>query len=459
MANQSTEELYIKRFPKSRALFEKACGILPRGVTHDAWFMLPFPIYISRAQGSHKWDVDGYEYIDYFGGHGALMLGHGHPSLIEAVNRQIQIGTHFGACHALQLEWAEMIKELVPSAELVEFTNSGTEANMLAMRLARAFTGRDKIVRFRGHFAGFADHVMVGFAPPWDVPMSSGLLSFDIENTLVIPANDKVALEKVLSEGDVAMLMVEAAGAFSGVTGIASDFYQTMRDLTKKYDTLLHFDEIVTGFRFSPGGVQATKGIKPDLTSLGKILTGGMPGAGAIVGRANVMEMLLFKDDSWNRFKRVSHTGTFNGNPLCAAAGIATLKIVSSGEPQKRASELAQMLRQRLQTAIIDRGVTGCVYGDSSTYHIYLGHCDLRENCDRSVCLFEEKERPLPLGRLLAMNATLNGVHLTNRGYDGFVSAVHTESDIEMTIQAFGKSIDALIEEGLLGVDDSGVDL
>lgn len=450
MAKQSTEELYIQRFPKSRALFEQACGIFPRGVTHDGWFMLPFPIYINRAQGSHKWDVDGYEYIDYFGGHGALMLGHAHPSLVEAVNRQIQMGTHFGACHELQVEWAELIKELVPSAERVEFTNSGTEANMLAMRLARAFTGRNKIVRFRGHFAGSADHVMVGFAPPWDVPTSSGLLSFDIENTVVLPINDEDALEKALSKRDVAMLMVEAAGAFSGVTGISSSFYQTMRDLTLAYDTLLHFDEVVTGFRFSPGGVQAEKRIKPDLTSLGKILTGGIPGAGAIVGRTDVMEMLLFKDDNWNRYKRVSHTGTYNGNPLCASAGIATLKILSSGDPQKRASDMAQKLRKQLQDAIADRGISGCVYGDSSTFHIYLSDCELRDECDRAVCLNEDKERSLPLGRLLAINTTLNGVHFTSRGYDGFVSAVHTESDIDRTIDAFSASFDTLIEEGQL---------
>jgi glutamate-1-semialdehyde 2,1-aminomutase len=276
------------------------------------------------------------------------------------------------------------------------------------------------------------------------------LLSFDIENTVILPINDKDALEKALSNRDVAMLMVEAAGAFSGVTGISSSFYQTMRDLTKKYDTLLHFDEVVTGFRFSPGGVQAKKRIKPDLTSLGKILTGGIPGAGAIVGRTDVMEMLLFKDDNWNRYKRVSHTGTFNGNPLCAAAGIATLKILRSGDPQKRASELAQLLRERLQATIADRGIAGCVYGDSSAYHIYLGDCEWRDECDRSVCLNEDKERPLPLGRLLAINATLHGVHLTNRGYDGFVSAVHTETDIDKTIHAFDKSLATLIGEGLL---------
>jgi glutamate-1-semialdehyde 2,1-aminomutase len=246
------------------------------------------------------------------------------------------------------------------------------------------------------------------------------------------------------------MLIVEAAGAFSGVSGISPSFYKTMRDLTTRYGSLLHFDEIVTGFRYSPGGVQAEKGIKPDLTSLGKILTGGMPGAGAIVGRADVMDMMAFKDDNWNRYKRVSHTGTFNGNPLCAASGIATLRLLANGEPQRRAHDTAKNLRERMQGAINERGIAGCVYGDFSVFHIYLGDCALRDECDRGVCLNQDKERSLPVGRLLSINAILNGVHLPNRGYDGFVSAVHTETDIDTTVQAFSVSLDALIEEGVI---------
>ncbi|MBW1699238.1 MAG: aminotransferase class III-fold pyridoxal phosphate-dependent enzyme [Deltaproteobacteria bacterium] len=451
MAKLSSEELYHERFPKSRALYERAGGILPRGVTHDAWYMKPFPIYITKASGSRKWDADGYEYVDYIGGHGALLMGHGHSTLLEAVGRQIQTGTHFGACHELQLQWAELIHKLVPGAERVEFTNSGTEANMLAIRLARAFTGRQKIVRFRYHFAGFADHVMVGIAPPWNVPTSSGLLPSDVENTLVIPVNDEAILEQVLSRRDVALLMVEAAGAFSGVIGISPSFYNTMREVTAQYGTLLHFDEIVTGFRYSPGGVQAEKNIKPDLTSLGKILTGGVPGAGAIVGRADIMDMLSFKDDNWNRYKRVAHTGTFNGNPLCAAAGIATLNFISNGGPQRQATHIADLLRERMQQAITERCIEGCVYGDFSVFHVYLGRCEMREQCDRRICLNEDKERPVSLGRLLAINATLNGVHLPNRGYDGIVSAAHTETDVEKTTRAFSACLDTLMEEGVIG--------
>lgn len=450
MGNQSSEELYITKFPKSRALYQKAKSIFPRGVTADAWFMLPFPVYIARAQGSHEWDVDGYEYIDYFGGHGALMLGHAHSSLIEAVNKQIQIGTHYGACHELQMEWAELIKGLIPCAERVEFTNSGTEANMLAIRLARAFTRRNKIIRFRGQFAGFSDHVMVGVIPPWDTPSSSGLLPADVESTLVIPVNNEEALEQALSNRDVAMLMVEAAGAWSGVTGIAPSFYKVMRDLTTKYGTLLHFDEVVTGFRYSPGGVQAAKGVTPDLTSLGKIVAGGVPGAGAVVGRADVMDILLFKDDNWNRYQRVSHSGTFNGNPLCAAAGIATLKILATGEPQRKASEISKTLRERMQQAIDELGLASCVYGDFSAFHIYFGDCGMRSKCDRTICLNDDKDRPADVGRSLTINLILNGVHPPTCGVDGFVSAAHTEEDVDKTIEAFNASLETMIREGVL---------
>ena len=450
MAIQSSEERYCARFPKSRELFERAKTLFSRGVTHDAWYVVPFPVYMTKAQGSHEWDVDGYEYVDYFGGHGALLLGHAHPSVVEAVNKQIQIGTQYGACHELQLEWAEWIKKLVPSAERVEFTNSGTEANMLAIRLARAYTGRNKIVRFRGHNAGFSDHVMVGLNPPWDAPNSGGLLPADVENTIVIPMNNEAILEQALSKRDVALVMVEAAGAFSGVIGIAPPFYKTMRDCTRAYGTLLHFDEVITGFRYSPGGVQGAKGVVPDLTSLGKIVTGAIPGAGAIVGRQAVMDLFLFKDEGWNRTKRVSHTGTFNGNPLCAATGIATLKILASGEPQKRANEIAQKIRQRMEQVIDEHELPGCVFGDFSVYHIYIGECEKRGTCDRSVCLNDTKVRPENIGKSLAINFMLNGVHTPNRGYDGTVSAVHTETDIDKTILALNESLDAMGREGLL---------
>ncbi len=164
MKNQSSKEQYIAKFPKSKALYEKAKDIIPRGVPHDSWIMSPFPIYIRNAKGSHVWDVDGYEYVDYYGGHGGLILGHAHPSLVEAVKKQIERGTHYAACAELVVEWAELIKSYFPSAERVEFASSGTEANIMGIRLARAFTGRNKIIKFGGHFHGWGGPIHTGTA-------------------------------------------------------------------------------------------------------------------------------------------------------------------------------------------------------------------------------------------------------------------------------------------------------
>ncbi len=451
MVNESSRERYAARFPESKALFERAKDIFPRGVPHDAWDVSPFPIFITKAKGSHLWDVDGYRYVDYYGGHGGKVLGHAHPAVVEAAREQIENGIQYGSCPDISLEWAELIKELVPSAERVEFTNSGTEAVMMGIRLARAFTGRSKIVRFQFHYSGGYDAVLVGYKEPFDVPISAGVPPAALEDTIVIPANNEKALEDSLRERDVAALMVEAAGSSSGVVGIKQSFYQTMRDLTGKYDTLLFFDEVVTGFRYSPGGVQAAMGIVPDLTALGKGVNGVVPGAGAIVGRTEVMNMLLFKDDNWDRYQRVSHFGTFNANPFCAATGIAYLKLIATGEPTKRANENARALRNGMQRKMDQRGIIGCVYDSGfSALHVYLGDCDLRGQCDRTVCLNADKVRPPDVGEALYINLALNGVKPSSRGYDFFVSAVHTKGDIDRTIEAFDISLDSMVKENIL---------
>jgi glutamate-1-semialdehyde 2,1-aminomutase len=434
-----SEERYMAKFPKSRFLYEKAKRIFPSGITHDGRFFLPFPIYITHASGSHMWDVDGYEYIDYFGGHGALILGHNHPSLIKTVNGQIEKGIHYGAPHQLEIEWAELIKSLVPSAELVQFTNSGTEAGIIGIRLARAFTGRKKIVKFRTHFHGLSSPVMIGMREPWDTPDSAGLADGEVEDTVAIPVNDEKALEDALSGRDVAVLMVEPSNS-----GTSFSFYQTMRELTKKYDTLLLFDEVVSGFRYSPGGIQQVVGVIPDLTMLGKAVAGGIP-VGAIVGRADVMNMMAFANPEWNRYKRVSHTGTWCANPLTCAAGIATLKILATGEPQKHASKMTSRLREGIQRTMDEKGVSGCAYGSFSSFNAYFGECLLRDRCDRTVCLNTSRVIRPDLTRLAIMNLALNGVHVSGRaGPSGLVSTAHSEEDIDKTIEAFDTSLTAI---------------
>jgi len=450
MDKRDVRQLYSERFPKSKELHGRAVRVFRNGITHDARFVEPFPIYMTHGKGSHVWDVDGHEYIDYFGGHGALLLGHAHPSLIEAVNNQIVKGTHLAACHELEIEWGELIMKLIPSAERVEFTNSGTEANMLAVRLARAFTGRNKIVRFRGQMGGWYDALKVGGSAPWNKADTPGILPCVVENTIAVPVNDSRALEETLCDHDVALLVCEPTGAYSGVTGIAPSFFKTMRDLTVKHQTLLLFDEVVSGFRYSPGGVQAAKGIIPDITSLGKNITGGLPGAGAVAGRADIMDLLSFKDEEWNLNKRISHQGTFNGNPLCAAAGVAALKVLSTGEPQKKARDIAMLLRKHMEEVIQKRNINGCAYSDGGATHLHFGDCEIRDKCDKIVCLNSTKVRPELLGRVLSITLTLNGIHTVNRGMDFFVSSTHSQNDINVTRESFGLSLSTMLSEGAL---------
>jgi len=448
MAKLSTLQRYEAKFAKSKEMFARSEGMVPRGVAHDAWQVSPFPLFMTRAEGSHIWDVDGNEFIDYFGGHGGKMLGHAHPVVIRAAQEQLGRGVQFGTCCDLMLDWAGIIQKLVPSAERVEFTNSGTEAIMLGVRLARAYTGRKKIIRFQFHFAGAYDAVTVGYKKPFQVSVSGGILPSAVEDTIVLPMNEEAVLEVALRNRDVAAVMVEAAGASSGVIGIKPSFYQTMRELTEKYGSLLLFDEIVTGFRYSPGGVQAAVGVTPDLTTLGKGITGVMPGAGAIVGKKNVMEMFLFKDERWNRYKRVSHFGTFNANPLCAATGIAYLNVIATGQPTRDANRNARKLRDGMQVKLDEREIPGCIYDSNfSVVHAYLGKCDLQGKCDRVVCVNAGKERPAEVGEALYRNLALHGVKTATRGYDLFLSAVHTEGDLQKTIDAFGSSLDTLLEE------------
>jgi glutamate-1-semialdehyde 2,1-aminomutase len=304
------------------------------------------------------------------------------------------------------------------------------------------------VVRFQFHFAGAYDAITVGNKKPFDVPVSAGILPCTVKDTAVIPMNSEEALENALKKRDVAVVISEAAGSSSGVVGIQPSFYQVMRDVTARYGTLLFFDEVVTGFRYSPGGVQAAVGVTPDLTALGKGVTGVMPGAGAIAGRQDIMDLLLLKDEEWNRYQRVSHSGTFNANPLCAAAGIAYLKIIATGEPTRVANQKARQLRDALQRQMDERGIAGCAYDSGfSVVHVYFGHCHRMGQCDRAVCLNADKTRDPGTGQALFMNLALNGVKTPTRGYDSFLSAVHTEDDLKKTVAAFGNSLEVLLEE------------
>ncbi len=338
---------YAAKTPGSAALYARELAVVPGGVTHDTRHLQPHPLFIARAAGSRKWDVDGNEYVDYIGGHGALLLGHNHPTVIEAVRQQLDKGTHYGAAHELEVLWAEQICRMVPCAENVRFTGSGTEATLLAIRLARAFTGKHKIVRFAGHFHGWHDQVAFGVTSHFDGSATPGVLPEVARGAIVCPPNDPQALDELLAaDDDVAAVIMEPTGATFGLVPLVDGFAARVRELTAARRVLLIFDEVITGFRVSPGGAQQRLGVTPDLATFAKIVAGGFPG-GAVAGRKDVLGVLAVREDrEWNVRHRVPHQGTFNANPITAAAGLATLKIVAESDAIARADRAAERLRR-----------------------------------------------------------------------------------------------------------------
>jgi glutamate-1-semialdehyde 2,1-aminomutase len=444
-------DTYLRSHPGSRRLYDESLRTFPSGVTHDIRYTSPFPIFVERAQESRKWDVDGNEYIDYVMGHGALFLGHAHAQITQAVTEQAARGTHFGANHRLELEWGRLVQQLVPSAEEVRFTSSGTEATLMAIRLARAYTGRDKLLKFDHHFHGWHDYVVGGRGAESDSPRSPGVPAATLGNTISIPQNDVSLVEERLSEGDYAAVILEPTGASWGTLPIRETFLAKLRDLTARHNTILIFDEVVTGFRVSPGGVQARSGLTPDLTTMAKILAGGLPG-GAVAGKADILSMLEFRDDSgWNAGLRVSHPGTFNANPLSAAAGSTMLSLVAAGEHHRRADRLNDLLIPTLNDVLDRSGVPGRVYGLSSYFHILFGK-DAPPTQDGIEWPVGAGEPPRTSGSVVTAlkRGMLNhGVDLMG-GSGGFTSGVHTEEDIDMTIDAFEATVHEIKAEGLL---------
>ncbi len=453
--NYSITDEYIERFPKSAALYEEAKACFPRGTTHDTRWFHPFPMFFTHAKGGHKWNADGDEIIDYWLGHTSLILGNANPILVETVTEQIKRSSHYGGCHEHEIEWANLIKQMMPSIELVEFCSSGTEADMMGIRCARAFTGKDKLVKFQGQYFGWSDSPMAGIFEPWEVPFSGGVVQSLADQVVTIPCNDAAALEQALSKRDAAALLVEPPGAHIGMDGIDPSFYKTMRELCDKYDTLLMFDEVCTGFRFAPGGAQEKFNVRADLTALGKAVSGGVGGAGALGGRRDVMNMLdrRLDDPEWNRFKRVHHSGTWNGYPMNAAVGAATLKVLASGEPQKYCDKIADGIRKGCEQEIRQRGVDGCAYGVSSVFDVYLGPCPKRDECDRGICRNPNKAPTPDVWLPLNQSLMMEGVHAVATFvvvFFGTTCVEHTEEDVEKTVSAFGRALDRVIGEGLI---------
>ncbi len=445
---------YREKTAGSAELAKKARGIFPSGIVHDSRRLDPYEIYVTHAKGARKWDVDGNEYVDYYGGHGALLLGHSHPVVVEAVARQMERGTHYAACHELEIRWGELIQSLVPCAERVRFTSSGTEANLMAFRLARAFTGRSKLVRFAGHFHGWQDHAAFGYDSHFDGSPSPGVLKEIAENVLLASADDVDATAKLLNErDDIAAVILEPTGASFGLQPIAPKLLETLRSIATERGIVLIFDEVVTGFRVAAGGAQSYYGVTPDIATVAKVVAGGLPGA-AVTGKKEILDLLDFDVAAAKGFEKISHHGTFNANPASAAAGIAALTFIRDNGACETASAQAAKLRALLNEVFAELGVTWAAYGQHSAVYVYTNP----EGDALDPHIFDALKYPVSklrgmkkgeLVRKLRLALLLNGVDVSSKP-GGLTSCVHSDADIEQTAEAFRRALEMLRDEGEL---------
>lgn len=417
------EDLYRARTPGSARLFAEAQRVLPGGVTHSNRYWAPYPLHIERALGSRIVDVDGNEYIDYWVANGTMFIGHAHPAIAAAVGGVLERGTHFGLSHSLIPKLAAKVVELVPGAEKVRFTNSGTEATAHALRIARAHTRRGKIARFEGTFHGVLDGIYVGFRPPFDGPECAGIPPAAYRDLLICPFNDLERTARILRQhaGDLAGVILEP---ISGAIAATPEFLRGLRELTRELGAVLIFDEIVTGFRMAPGGAQELFGVVPDLTLLGKVLGGGFP-VGAVAGRAEVMEVL---NPGRKKEQRVDIYGTYSGNVAVMAAGLATLELLADGKPQKHAAALGERLAAGLRQILQRHGEKAAVNRVGCLVQVYFG-------LERGPQDHREESQS-DLGRRRQFHVALmtQGVFF-KPGSEGRVSAAHSERDVDETLE------------------------
>jgi len=422
----------------SEELFAKARKVIPGGVNSPVRACRSVgmePLFIQRAEGSKVFDADGNAYIDYVGSWGPMILGHRHPEVISAIEKVLARGTSFGAPTDLEVELADMVIEAVPSVEMVRMVNSGTEATMSAVRLARGVTGRDLVVKFDGCYHGHGDTFLVqagsGVAT-LGIPGSPGVPEACVKNTLSLPYNDTKRLNEVFSEkGDtIAAVIVEPVAGNMGLVPPEPGFLETLRKLTQDHGAILIFDEVMTGFRVAYGGGQALYGVTPDLTCMGKIIGGGLP-VGAYGGRSEIMSQIAPEGP-------VYQAGTLSGNPVAMAAGMATLKCLQKPGFYEALEARSAMLAEGLKGAAAKAGIPVAGNRVGSMLGMFFTEqpvSDFAEAQKSDVALFSRYYR-----------AMLNeGVYLAPSQYEAaFVSSAHSERDIETTIQAAAKVFQTL---------------
>ncbi len=424
---------YLSATAKSKKLHERAKRVLPAGVSYFVRFMQPYPFYTSRAKGSKLFDIDGNEYVDFWIGHYALILGHSPPKVMRDVKRQLDNGTHYGTAHELEIALAEQVAKMVPSAEMVRFTNSGTEAMMYATRLARTVTEKNGIGKFEGGWHGGYDALHIAVKQPFNVPESNGLTKGALQDTTVLPYNKIETVRKVLEKQKLAAVFVEPVLGSGGCIPAEKDFLKELKELCNENGTLLVFDEIITGFRLAPGGGQQFFGIKPDITVLGKIMGGGFP-VGAIVASRETMEHM--NPIIYERPRFSFHGGTFCANPVTMTAGLSTLKLLADGKIIRQLNQKGDHLRQGLRDIFERRGRDVQVTGIGSLWNTHFTKKPIRDSYDVEKADREQLTR-------YHMHLIENGIYQPPTKTGGLCAA-HTRSDLEKLLaqtEAYFKGI------------------
>lgn len=434
---------------KSWEWYVRASKLIPGGGSSNAQCSPtydPYPLTLRKGVGSKVWDVDDNVYVDYLLGFGPLILGHCHPSVLQAVRTQLENGLHYAMLDELQVKLAEKIHEMVPNAEMVRFSMTGAEATMSAIRIARGYTGRDKIVKFEGHYHGAHDYVLLNIVgspqaalgseiAPYKVRASPGIPDDTIKNTVVIPWNNLDIFEKTLKRhaGDLAAVIMEPVMMDIGISPPEEGYLRAVREITEKYGVILIFDEVITGFRLAPGGAQQHFGVKPDLACLAKALGGGFPIA-AVTGRREIFEHV--------GPGKIMHAGTFNGNPVSCAAAFATLTELSANNCQsyRNMNRIGKQLQEGLEQLVSSTRTDAIVQGMAQlgVQILFTPLKKIRNYREFLTCngiKYNMYHREM-LKRGILFHP-LQYQHL-------FISTAHTEDDINMTLKAAKESLKAL---------------